>query len=69
MVCIVEMVEVVLAVRDAGKPSLPYHLLREGKVCSGLLQILVLEVCTAMWAKVEDWRYTGQGGTLLISWF
>lgn len=29
MVCVVEMVKVVLAVRDAGKPSLPYHLLRE----------------------------------------
>ena len=70
VVCIIEMVKVVLAERDAGKPSLPHHLLREGKVCSSLFQILVLEVHTAMWAKVVDWRYTGDRGTfLLVPWF
>lgn len=69
MACLVEMVEVVLAIRGAGEPSLPYHLLRKGKVCSGLFQILVLEVCAPMWAKVEDRRHAGQGSTLFMSWF
>lgn len=70
VVCIVEMVKAILAVRNAGQPSLPYHLLREGKVCGSLFQILVLNACTVLWAEVEDWRHTGNGGTLLhVSWF
>ena len=64
------MVEAVLAVRDAGQPSLPHHLLRKRQVCTGLVQVFVLEVCTVLWAEVEDWRHTGNRGTFLfVSWF
>lgn len=67
---VVEMVKAVLAVRDAGQPSLPHHLLRKRQVCTGLVQVFVLEVCTVLWAEVEDWRHTGNRGTFLfVSWF
>lgn len=65
VVCVVEVVKAVLAVRDAGQPSLPHHLLREGEVGSSLFQVLVLEMCVVLWAEAEGWRSTRDRGTLL----